>query len=113
MRLQDFFKYDEAIYGLNDQYIDYRNGRFRINTLHVNTPDKLLVTGNTYFFIGCNSGDFEAFPVHIVDIYHDNKTLHILMINRDNIEPMQVEIDFNYLSQSKWMLFSGGTTRWH
>ncbi len=108
MKLQDKFKYDSAILGLNNQYIASEDGTFFINHPCILIRDQTLIQNKIYLLIHeCNQQPegMSYSVVKFIDCYYSNAVLNIFIQEIYSNEPMRIQIDFNESkTQCPWLL---------
>lgn len=105
MRLQDKFKYNSALLGLNNQYSANEDGTFFINHPNILIRDGTLIQDKTYLFIhGLTPEGMSSSVVKFIDCYYNNDLLNIFIEEIYSNEYMRIQIDFETNNQCPWLL---------
>jgi hypothetical protein len=107
MRLQDYFQYDSAIWGLNNIYIPIGDSSLYINVPFILTTNKIVTNGEVYILV-FNSPDegIKNYNVELVDGYFKDSIIHLFV--QDVITNRIFTIDQYILctkSQCSWVLY--------
>jgi len=107
MRLQDYFQYDSAIWGLNNIYIPIGDSSLYINVPFILTTNKLITNGKQYILI-FNSPEegIKNYNVELVDGYFKDRSIHLFV--QDVITQRIFTIDQYILctkGQCSWVLY--------
>lgn len=107
MRLQDYFQYDSAIWGLNNIYIPIGDSSLYINVPFILTTNKLITNGKQYILV-FNSPEegIKNYNVELVDGYFKDSIIHLFV--QDVISHRIFTIN-QYIqctkSQCSWVLY--------
>jgi hypothetical protein len=111
MKLQDKYKYDSTILGLENLYmIDYE-GNFFINSPCIMATDKTIYSGRTYLLFDCTNGkNGRMCSVVLMDVYCEDYVIYLIVrdllsqkifninfyIDNDEIRGLWVLIDMDF-----------------
>jgi hypothetical protein len=107
MRLQDYFHYDSAIWGLNNIYIPIRDSSLYINVPFILTTNKIVTNGKQYILVFHSPEEgIKNYNVEFVDGYFKDSIIHLFV--QDVITNRIFTIDQYILytkSQCSWVLY--------
>lgn len=104
MRLQDKYCYNATLIGLNNQYVTQADGSFYVNSPRIIVEDKTLYTGHTYTLVTFYDGDSIASEVVLIDVYHDNINLNMIVKDCRNYEIKRLKLFFDQYHEIQWLL---------
>lgn len=82
MNLQDQYRYDSALFGLNNQYIERADKTYLINYPNIVARDHIVQTGHTYMLIyNLNDGSIDNMLVKLMEVYNDNININLVMFD--------------------------------
>lgn len=80
--LQDLYKYDSAVFGLNQLYMERADHSFKINYKPIISPNHILNTGQTLMLITHqNNATIDARMVRFVDCFNDNININLVLFD--------------------------------
>lgn len=80
--LQDFYRYDSALFGLNQLYVERADHSFLINYAPIIAPNHIVRTGSTFMLIHHqNNATIDAQMVRLVDCYNDNVAINLVLFD--------------------------------
>ena len=105
IQLQDYFRFDSAILGLNDQYTTVCDDGFFINSPSIRTYNHTIITGHTYH-LSRDKKDNVLQPVKLIDVFCDNMTLNLILqeINTGTSLIIGFEISNGFIKLPSWNL---------
>ena len=82
MKLQDLYRYDSAVWGIDGIYQTIGNDSFFINSSCIVSPKRTITTGETYLLIGNSTKtNIDVTVVKLIDVYCDNVFINIILQN--------------------------------
>ena len=114
MKLQDKYKYDSTILGLENLYMVDYEGNFFINSPCIMATDKTIFTGRTYLLVDCSYGkNSRMYSVVLMDVYCEDFVIYLIVrdllshrifninlyIDKDEIRGLRVLIDMDSFIQ--------------
>ena len=80
MKLQDKYKYDSTILGLENLYMVDYEGNFFINSPCIMATDKTMYTGRTYLLVDCSYGkNSRMYSVVLMDVYCEDYVIYLIV----------------------------------
>jgi hypothetical protein len=80
MKLQDKYKYDSTILGLENLYMVDYEGNFFINSPCIMATDKTIYTGRTYLLVDCSYGkNSRMSSVVLMDVYCEDYVIYLIV----------------------------------
>ena len=86
-------KFDSAVVGLNDLYIETSEGDYYVNAKKIMVATKTIRTGRTYLLFDSSMGkDVKVYSVVLVDVYCQDNVIY--MIVKDLITQRIFNVDY-------------------
>jgi hypothetical protein len=86
-------KFDSAVVGLNDLYIETSEGDYYVNAKNIIVADKTISIGRTYILVDSSKGkDVKVYSVVLVDVYCQDNVIY--MIVQDKITQRTINVDY-------------------
>jgi hypothetical protein len=104
MGLQDLFKFNKTLLGLNNQYIAFGNDSFLINSPVIIAEGHIVSTGSTYLLVWSEIERMYVHHVQLADVYHDNEKVNLLLKEISTNHTEKLELFLNMEHQSTWVL---------
>jgi hypothetical protein len=80
MKLQDKYKYDSTILGLENLYMVDYEGNFFINSPCIMATYKTIFTGRTYLLVDCSYGkNSRMYSVVLMDVYCEDYVIYLIV----------------------------------
>jgi hypothetical protein len=86
-------KFDSAVVGLNDLYIETSEGDYYVNAKKIMVAEKTIRTGRTYLLVdSSNDNAVKVYSVVLVDVYCQDNVIY--MIVQDLITQRIFNVDY-------------------
>ena len=86
-------KFDSAVVGLNDLYIETSEGDYYVNAKKIMVAEKTIRTGRTYLLVdSSNDNAVKVYSVVLVDVYCQDNVIY--MIVQDLITQRTINVDY-------------------
>jgi hypothetical protein len=86
-------KFDSAVVGLNDLYIETSEGDYYVNAKKIMVATKTISIGKTYLLFDSSMGkDVKVYSVVLVDVYCQDNVIY--MIVQDLITQRIINVDY-------------------
>lgn len=94
MKLQDLYRYDSAVWGMDNIYQTIGNDSFFINSSCIVSRKRTITTGETYLLIGNTpKANIDVTVAKLVDVYCDNVFINIILLNVLQQSPITIQLN--------------------